>query len=92
MKTVFQVAGGILLAFFALFVLNIAVAVAPAFGELLEVIFDDPGFQVFALLVLGGLVGIFIYWRRETAPQRQLELRKGPPTLSGVREGESPDR
>lgn len=74
---------------FGLFVLSIAIAVAPAFGEFLDVLFDDLGFRVFALLALGGLVGILNYWRRETSPQRRGEHREGPPTLSGVREGES---
>ncbi|MDI1264511.1 MAG: hypothetical protein PS018_14745 [bacterium] len=47
MKLVFQIAGGIVLALFILFCLNIALTVAPAAGGFFGALFSDPGFLGF---------------------------------------------
>lgn len=63
MKLVLQIAGGIVLAAFVLFCLNILALVGPSLGAFLAVLFADAEFQV-TLVMIAVAIGIVVMWRR----------------------------
>lgn len=68
MKLMFSIAGGILLAIFALAVLDIIVGTAGSFGSLLQVMLtsEDLGMLLLTLLGLGAVIAFFVINKRYT--------------------------
>ena len=68
MKLVLQIAGGILLAGLALFLLNIAFVVAPEAGGFFGVLLREPGFYVLLAIFVG--LGLAVHFASRKMKER----------------------